>query len=197
MALVLDGNGTMTVGNGDITGLVVGALPSNVIGTGAVLQVVQAYITSTFSTNLNTGGWADITGLSVSITPSSTSSKIFIFANLTDCSTTAASSDGMFQVLRGATAVGNADSGGTAPVMAYASTYNAATGGGVTNFTDTVCFTYLDSPSTTSSTTYKVQCRLWNNTAGLGNDGTLWIGRRASNSSFSSPSSITVMEIAA
>ena len=41
MALTLDGNGTMTVGNGDITGLAAGALPSTVIGAGAVLQVVQ------------------------------------------------------------------------------------------------------------------------------------------------------------
>ncbi len=45
MALVLDGNGTMTVGNGDITGLVAGALPSTVIGAGAVLQVVQTQLT--------------------------------------------------------------------------------------------------------------------------------------------------------
>ena len=34
MPLVLDGNG-------DITGLVAGALPSTVIGTGGILQVVQ------------------------------------------------------------------------------------------------------------------------------------------------------------
>jgi len=39
MALVLDGNGTMTVGNGDITGITRGAIESTAIGTGAVLQV--------------------------------------------------------------------------------------------------------------------------------------------------------------
>ena len=38
MALVLDGNGTMTVGNGDITGINTGALPSTFIGSGAMLK---------------------------------------------------------------------------------------------------------------------------------------------------------------
>ena len=51
MALVLDGNGPMTVGNGDITGLAAGALPSTVIGAGAVLQVVNATTIAAISTS--------------------------------------------------------------------------------------------------------------------------------------------------
>jgi hypothetical protein len=113
-------------------------------------------------------------------------------ATLTDCSTSSNLGDGMFQVLRGSTAIGNADSGGTAPVMGYVSTYLAASA----NITDAVVFNYLDSPATTSSTTYKVQCRLWSN-SGSGLDGTLYVGRRNGNSSFISPSSITLMEISA
>jgi hypothetical protein len=168
-----------------------GTLGKARLPTGSVLQVVQAYITAVFSTTNNTA-FVDITGLSVSITPTSASSKILVMATLTDCSTSSNLGDGMFQVLRGSTAIGNADSGGTAPVMGYVSTYLAASA----NITDAVVFNYLDSPATTSSTTYKVQCRLWSN-SGSGLDGTLYVGRRNGNSSFISPSSITLMEIAA
>ena len=78
MALVLDGNGTMTVGNGDITGLVAGALPSTVIGAGAVLQVVQVITNSTYSVNTTTPTASGFIG---SITPTSSSSKILISLN--------------------------------------------------------------------------------------------------------------------
>jgi hypothetical protein len=168
-----------------------GTIASARLPAGSVLQVVQAYITTVFSTTNNTA-FVDITGLSVSITPTSASSKILVMATLTDCSTDSASGDGMFQVLRGSTAIGNANSGGTAPVMGYVSTYLAASA----NFTDAVVFNYLDSPATTSSTTYKVQCRLWSN-SGSGLDGVLYVGRRNGNGSFISPSSITLLEIAA
>ena len=77
MALVLDGNGTMTVGNGDITGLVAGALPSTVIGAGAVLQVVQTQYTGTPSWT----GTNIYLGLQASITPTSASSKILAFCS--------------------------------------------------------------------------------------------------------------------
>jgi hypothetical protein len=83
MALVLDGNGTMTVGNGDITGLVAGALPSTVIGAGAIVQVVTGTMngtgTSTSSTYVDDG--------SLSITPLLSSSLIVIICQ-SACSTT-------------------------------------------------------------------------------------------------------------
>jgi hypothetical protein len=75
MALVLDGSG-------DITGLTVGALPSNVIGSGAVLQVVTGTMsgtgTSTSSTYVDDG--------SLSITPLLSSSLILVICQ-TACST--------------------------------------------------------------------------------------------------------------
>jgi hypothetical protein len=46
---------------------------------GKVLQVVQSAKTDTFSSA--SASWVDITGLSLSITPSSTSSKVFITTN--------------------------------------------------------------------------------------------------------------------
>ena len=66
-------------GDGDITGLAVGALPPNVIGTGAVLQVVQATKTDSFTTTSTS--FTTPTGLSLSITPSSSSNKILISLN--------------------------------------------------------------------------------------------------------------------
>ncbi len=83
MALVLDGNGTMTVGNGDITGLSTGALPSTVIGSGAVLQVAYAQnlaVTSNQQTSSST--YINITGMSVTISPLSSSSRLFVFSKL-------------------------------------------------------------------------------------------------------------------
>jgi hypothetical protein len=164
-----------------------GTVPDANAPSGSVIQVVQAYKTDSFSTT-NTSSFVDITGLSVSITPISSSSKILVLATISDCSTNAALGDGMFQVLRDSTAIGNGNNGGTSPVMSYVNTSANS------SLTDTVSFSFLDSPSTTSSTTYKVQCRLWSNG---GTTGTLFVGRRAENSSFISPSSITVMEIAA
>ena len=75
MALVLDGNGTMTVGNGDITGLVAGALPSTVIGAGAVLQVVQATSITYGSTTSSTYQQSSLT---VTITPTLATSKVLV-----------------------------------------------------------------------------------------------------------------------
>lgn len=79
MALVLDGNGTMTVGNGDITGLAVGALPSNVIGAGAVLQVVQ----TEYSTEVSNGTQdQEHFVFQATITPISSTSKLLCIATI-------------------------------------------------------------------------------------------------------------------
>ena len=50
------------------------------IDTGKILQVVSATKTDTFSTS--SSSYTDITGLSVAITPSSASNKVFLIVNL-------------------------------------------------------------------------------------------------------------------
>jgi hypothetical protein len=80
MALTLDGNGTMTVGNGDITGITKGAIESSAIGAGAVLQVISTTKTDTFS--VTNSDFVDVTGLSVTITPTSATSKILVMAHV-------------------------------------------------------------------------------------------------------------------
>jgi hypothetical protein len=179
MALVLDGNGTMTVGNGDITGLVAGALPSTVIGAGAVLQVVSTTKTDTFTSTSTS--FVDLTGLSVSITPTSTSSKILIVVN-TNYSPSGASTLVVFNLVRGST---NISQPATAPT--YTGSFIAYTNAGDTMLTPS--FNFLDSPVTTSSTTYKIQIKT--------NSGTMAVNRRAVSADTASTSTITVMEIAA
>ena len=63
-----------TIVNADINASA--AIAGTKLSAGAVLQVVSTAKTDTFSSS--TGSYIDITGLSVSITPSSTSNKILI-----------------------------------------------------------------------------------------------------------------------
>ena len=139
MALVLDGNGTMTVGNGDITGLVVGALPSNVIGTGAVLQVVNATTIAAISTSSTS---FVTTGFSLSITPSSSSSKVFLLVNGGGGFNGDTGRSIWSTIYRGATNLGDATYG--------LERIWSASGATIAPHSMSV----LDSPATTSSTTY-------------------------------------------
>ena len=119
-------------------------------GGGKVLQVVQTLKTNTESV---TGtSFADITGLNVSITPSSSSSKILIMLTMTY----GGSGDiyPAFKLLRGATTV-------TTATDLQGSCISATFGANAyydTN-TENLSYTFLDSPSTTSATTYKIQVR--------------------------------------
>ena len=191
MALVLNGSGS-------ITGLSAGGLPDGSVtaddiastldlsgktvtlpsGTGGkVLQVVQAVKTDTTSTTSTSFG--DITGLSVSITPSSASNKILIQLTLGGIGNP--SNAVIFNLVRGATTIAQPDSG-TAK-----GTLNIFPGGGVGIWNSAI--TWLDSPSTTSATTYKVQ---WRVDASTG-----YLNRHTANVNYNSVSSITLMEIAA
>ena len=112
-------------------------------GGGKVLQVVQAtYSTSTGTTSTS---YVD-SGLSASITPSATSSKIMVIATLPMKGSASIGGDiqGGFQLVRGATAV---------QAVPYA--FSIYQGASQWKFMQTL--SYLDSPSTTSATTYKIQ----------------------------------------
>ena len=112
---------------------------------GKVLQVVQSVYSTEFSMSSST--FAD-TGLSVSITPSSASSKVLVLVSQPIGVIRAASSAvSDIRLVRDSTAV---------------FTFKRPVGGVLTGVTDmelwaTAGFSYLDSPSTTSATTYKTQ----------------------------------------
>jgi hypothetical protein len=187
MALVLDGNGTMTVGNGDITGLVAGALPSNVIGAGAVLQVVNSILTSAMTW---TGTTAIQNILSASITPSSASNKILVICNVQAAAQHSMSNILTFTMDRSGTKIAKSTASGAAAVVNAWATYGGtslATGGRLTMF---YSLNFLDSPATTSSCTYTLGGKLDQG------ENIAYIGRWSLNEDASSVTTLTLMEIA-
>jgi len=121
-------------------------------GVGKVLQVVQATKTDTFSTS--TASYTDITGLSVSITPSSASNKVLILAQISYAGENNLYAHG--RIVRGSTSIFEGDSDGASRTestvaLSYASSANS------TDKSANASIVYLDSPSTTSATTYKIQ----------------------------------------
>jgi hypothetical protein len=180
---------TWTIDNGVVTAakLASGAARSN-FGAGAVLQVVSTTKTDTFSTTSTS--FVDITGLSLSITPTSATSKILIIVNAIGGSGGAAGALCTFRLMRNSTAIniGNAAGG-----------YTQASVGGMrvpldVNASWLVPMNFLDSPATTSATTYKVQGTIESNTLRINSTG----GDVANFQwSYRGASTITALEIAA
>jgi len=150
------------------------ALPSGL--GGKVLQVVSTAKTTPFNTNSTL--FTDITDLSVSITPSSASNKVLILVNFVS-GNSGASRLQYFNLVRGATNIAQPTTLGSSFAQ-----YNNSP-----DDLDNVAFHFLDSPSTTSSTTYKIQAKTNNS------DNFLNVGDRSSGD-LDSVSTITVMEIA-
>jgi hypothetical protein len=152
---------------------------------GGVLQVVSTTKTDTFSMTGQT--WTDITGFSVSITPTSASSKILILFN-TSISVNTGGYSGGVRLLRGSTAICLGDAAGSRIQSSNWQFANYAP----SNFN--LSNSFLDSPATTSATTYKMQ--LISGYAGQ----TVYINRNYSDTDDAGvgryPSTITVMEIA-
>ena len=168
-------------GAGDTVSVGSGATVS---GFGKVLQVVSSFKNDTFPTS-NTTTFLDVTGLSVSITPSSTSNKILVFFNIA----IGPSSSALYRLMRDSTEIAPATTSGShnSGWMIYCSSDS--------NISELNSGQHLDSPSTTSQITYKVQIK------NRGNTFTTHINRTNSDSTDAgfghrSSSSITAMEIA-
>jgi hypothetical protein len=149
-------------------------IPKATLPAGSVLQVVSAVFTSTFSTT-STSDTAS--GLSASITPSSSNSKIFISFTGVTSTANLASYWGAFSIYRnGSTRI----VGGQAGVVGTANS----------TFRVQSALSYLDSPATTSSTTYEIYLK------SEGNSSTVSLNVTAA--VVSDPkATITLMEIAA
>ena len=135
-------NSAMSISGGVVT------FPKTPVGAGKVLQVLQAIKTDTQTTT--NAGFVDATGLSIAITPSATASKILIFSNILVIGTVG-SAGAFSRIVRGSTAIGIGDAAGN---RIRASGFGYAPDGGDTRQHATV---FLDSPNTTSATTYKIQ----------------------------------------
>jgi len=154
-------------------------VPPSKLPSGTVLQVKQTSINTVLSTaSTGESTFVDIAGMSVSITPSSTSSKILVSCIL-NLGHSTASQNNSIKLLRDSTAI-SGTGGGTADVTSFARC----------STTEMVerSMQYLDSPATTSALTYKVQ---WASGAS-----TFYLNRRGSDTNFIGISTITVAEIA-
>ena len=165
-------------GSGTITGVSVGGLPDGIVdadmlatnavttakigddqvtaakrGAGAILQVVSTTKTDTFSSSSDS--FTDLTGLSVTITPTSTSSKILFIASL--CYGCSADSYASGRLVRDSTPIGVAPAAGSRTVCGFSMQMNLNANNKLYNLS----YQYLDSPNTTSATTYKLQGRTY------------------------------------
>ena len=119
-------------------------IDASLVGKGKVLQCVSTTVTSQASSNSTS--YVAATGMSVSITPSATSSKVLVtFDNAGRCDNSAAAS--ILTLYRDATNIGNGDNG-----MCHIKNdddIRASSSGAI-----------LDSPSSTSAITYAVYHRV-------------------------------------
>lgn len=156
---------------------------------GAVPGVVQVKSTTKSDTFTMAGGtFTDVTGLSISITPTSASNKILIIGFITFMGESGVG-NAQNRLMRDSTAIAIGDTAGSR---------TRATGQavlqGVASQTSTP-FVFLDSPATTSATTYKVQVR---SDGGAGGD--VYVNRNESDTDTDGRartiSTITVIEVA-
>jgi hypothetical protein len=156
-------------GTGTITGISAGGLPDGCItnddiasstitsaklasgATNPKLGQIQSTNVTAASFTTTSGTYVDVTGLSVSITPTSSSSKIFVIYSVFGSSTNHAA----MRLVRDSTAINIGVAGGSKTVCSGVGFQSdgSATGyeGGV------VSGNIVDSPNTTSAVTYKIQ----------------------------------------
>ena len=118
-------------------------------GGGKIGQVVQTSKSDTFSSS--SSSLTDITGMSAAITPTASSSKVLVLVNM-NATVTATDRYAFFQLLRGTTAIHLGDASSNRQRCSFVV---SAYGSSVNIFERSIMF--LDSPSTTSATTYKMQ----------------------------------------
>jgi hypothetical protein len=123
---------------------------------GNILQVKQTHLTTRFSIAYTSGVDFDVTGLNVSLTPRSSSSKVLIFARLQFEINATDFQDITFNLTRNDTFVGKTSdapgsrkTGLAGPCSGY---YNAD----ASSTQDNMSFNYLDSPNSTAALTYQV-----------------------------------------
>ena len=166
------------------------------VAGGKILQVVQTVKTDHFSVS-NANG-SDITGMSVAITPASSSNKVLISIEL-QCGDNGNGYAG-FRLVRvqssGDTVIGQStalDSANSANTQDTAFAFGSESSQATYKLNNT-SFKFLDSPSTTSATTYKLQIITWTSTTfHLNRPNSIGNARYT----MSSTSTITAQEVAA
>jgi hypothetical protein len=158
------------------------AIDATVFGLKGIAQVVSTVKTDTFTTTSNT--YVDVTGLSVTITPTKATSKILVIAQAV-VQGAAGADNGMGRLMRNSTPISVGDAAGSRPPSSFGIDERAVGQSQVVPF--------LDSPATTSATTYKLQIRA--NSSGF----TMCLNRNSNDTDATTTpryaSSITVIEV--
>ena len=152
-------------------------------GGGGIVQLKSVTHTEFESQALTgSGNFFDIPGMSVSITPKFSTSKIFVMATVAVACNTAEKNN-FIQLRRDSTDIAKGTEGGSVNASYYHKNRN--------NFApDNISVQFLDSPATTNAVTYKVRWSGENST-------TYYLNRNASNTNEGMVSTITVMEVSA
>jgi hypothetical protein len=153
--------------------VVSGKVPFSVLPAGSVLQVVNATTSTETTTATNT--FVDTT-LTATITPKFATSKILVIVNQNGCLKLTNNTYLYLRLLRGATTISNFER-----LAGWTNSSAANNIGGCS-------ISYLDSPATTSATTYKTQI------ASGANSATVLV--QTTDGGVSAMSTITLMEIA-
>ena len=178
-AITLDSSGNVTFpANATCSGTATG------FGGGKILQVVSD--TKLDTQSFQSQNFQTISGLSVDITPSSSSNKVLVHYSIS----VSCNNYGMFNLRRAGTEILRGDADGNRTRCTFES-------GNLNQYEMQICSgTFLDSPSSTSSLTYDFQCATPDSASSE-----LFINRYKtdSNSSFvgRATSTITVMEVSA
>jgi len=155
-------------------------IPSSIFPTGSVIQTVQGGRTDRF---ISTSGSTFVDcGVSVSITPTSTSSNILITVQGTLSNESLGGESCRVKLFRESTEIGSGTGATSKNDFALALPTNVYNMYAFSN-------SFLDSPSTTSEITYKIQVA-----SGSSND--VVIGGRGDSTNSAVPTRITVQEIA-
>tara|TARA_Y100000401_G_scaffold71287_1_gene57383 strand:- start:304 stop:831 length:528 start_codon:yes stop_codon:yes gene_type:complete len=161
-----------------------GGLPSG--ASGGIIQIVQTVKTSSFS-KANNASFSAITGLTVTITPQSSSNKILIIPSV--AMTAQSGHRHGFRIVRGSTPIFIGDSSGSNQRVTC---FMGNPPNDAVSYRHT--FLGLDEPATTSATTYSLEIK------GEGNGSTdIFINRSSSSNTggdfFRGCSTITAMEV--
>ena len=183
MPIVINGTGTLS-------GLSAESITPTTIGNGAIIQVVQASSKEHLSSTSTS--YVDLPGVTASITPSSASNKILIICSI--AISKEANHSFIGRIVRDGSAItgagGEKESGHTSQAdgawWLIRSTIHDVS---------PCTVTYLDSPSSTSSLTYKAQGSTSDGSKGFGFNQT----KDSQNNAYASPgfSSILLMELVA
>ena len=155
---------------------------------GSIVQTKSFTMTSTTTTTSD--GFVD-TGLQLAITPSSASSKILITGHICVGGSYFKT---YVRLLRGSTVLSVGDAASNRPQVYSASHPGAESWDSYA--TTPVALNFLDSPNTTSSVTYKVQCKAYNGASGTATINRTSDDRDTSNYDMRTVSVITLQEIA-